>query len=208
MSYTELLTASADGQLTTAVNYKNSHGFAALIWNELCKKYAHEIGLPVSRYMSLDSWPQLWKWAARPGSRLLPYEANVLVMSYDRAFTKGKENILLYADSLEQFSKAFNIDPQYVNHLPKIAEDLRKAAAEGAEYVAWYAMSVGENLFYIHTPEADEDDENEEVDWEDGHLLSFSSEEDMKRVSPAEWKMVPLTSGTTVATAACDVPDE
>lgn len=196
MSYSEMLIARADGQLIGYDEYKNSWGFLALIWDVLSAKYKAEIEGTIPKSSSpFDLWPRLWKWAHEdPRPLLQPYEANVLVMSYDKAYTMGRENLLIYADSLDAFSRALVPRAARVNHLPQMAEALRKAVQEdGAEYVAWYGMSVSENLFFVR-----EEDENGDVD--DHHMLSFLNEDDLKKIQPSKWKMVPLSlpSATTL----------
>lgn len=204
MSYSEMLTASSDGQLSGYKEYRNSHGFLALIWDVLCKKYERQIEKSQGRsHYSMDAWPKLWAWVStEPQPKLQPWEMNVLVMSYDRAFTQGKENLLIYADSLETFSKALVPgNDGRVNHLPQMAADLRLAVEEGAEYVAWYGMSVIENMFFIYPPdeeyEESEDEEHEEKEEDEeedeGHMLCFLNEDDMKKIDTSLFKMVPLT---------------
>jgi hypothetical protein len=197
MSYAALLTAGSDGQLSTYTEYRNSYGFLFLIWDLLAKKYQWEIEAAKLPKDPLDfqNVQQLWKWVASdPNPKLQPWEINTLVMSYDRAYLKGKENILLYADSVEKFSDALvPVDARRVNHLPQIAKDLREAVEEGAEYIAWYGMSVGENLFYIRVEEYNEEGDLIDEEADGSGLLCFLDPKGMEKVKPSQWKMVPLT---------------
>lgn len=195
MSYSQMLIAGPDGELAMYEEYKNSHGFLSLIWDVLCRKYEWQIAESQGKSSySMDAWPKLWKWMSTdPQPKMQPWEMNVLVMSYDRAYTKGKRNLLWYADSLERFSDALVPPTGRVNHLKQMGIDLRTAVEEeGAEYVAWYGMSVAENLFWVSIPQLDEDGEEEDGwDSDESHLLSFLNEEDMKKIGPSEYHMVP-----------------
>lgn len=190
MSYCQLLTAKADGQLTPTKEYRNAYGFLMLIWDFLCEKYREDVVRQWYKTNTRDFAPyphelpsSLWPWANGPDSKLTTHERNCLVMTYDRAYTQGKENILLFAEALEVVGAQAPKDR--VNHLPQIAQDLRTAVAEGAEYVAFYGMSVAENEWAISKEWQDEDGEWEE----DYHLLSFTSEADMAEIKHCKWEM-------------------
>lgn len=199
MSYVQLLTAGEDGQLKYGPEYRNAYGFAGLIWDALGERYAGKIVEKTGKHWSSTEPVPLWEWA--DAEKLPAHEANALVLTYDRAFIRGREQLQHAANSLALFD-ASNFQ-QYVNHLLTIARDLSMAVANGAVYAAFYGHSGGENLFSISPPtcnderhcnvvcphcakEIDLPDPNEE----DSHLLSFKSESDVAGVAPLLYTLV------------------
>lgn len=134
------------------VEFRNSHGGAAMIWCALCKRYnvRDEYG-----YQGLGAWPILWKKVANDEIKVEPWEQFALSFTYDYALTR-REHLNDLADALDKFSEFHNV-PKYVNHLPAIAARLRELAKdETVEAVGLYATSCGENMWFQWDAEADE----------------------------------------------------
>lgn len=184
MSYAQILCAKADGQLVYGEELRNSHGFAPLVWGALGAKYADEMrDMPKdpSDYMG---WSRLWEWVARKEKPALlrGWELNVLHMTYDMAYLKGREDMKSYADSCRIFDAALTSNRGHVNHLQKIADETDLLIREGYEYVAFYGMSVGENLWSGRDME-DEDAESALYNFvKNPENVSFQQ-------SPKRWRM-------------------
>lgn len=147
MSSTELKVALTDGELNTAIEYRNSWGGAAMVWTALALKYGldfyDDFRDKKRPPMGEDSgWEQVWKRHA-DGGKMRPWEVNVLCFTYDNCLIQGCD-LKVFADSLDLFQEALQ-QPDTVCHLKAMATEVRKAIKEGARAVGLYATSVSED---------------------------------------------------------------
>lgn len=186
MSRSTIHFAKSDGVRYGSVSFNNSWGFAAFIWSALVAKYATEIApMPAATGIGVfGDWERLWAWVGKE-PKLPAFELNTLVSTYDRAYVRGKEDILRLAESYELFEKAHG-KPNQVQHLSNMAKVLRREQLEnGAEYVSFYPMSVSEDLWWVYgsKPKKLQDEEDE------GHAFRFGNKADEKVVRPSRWRM-------------------
>jgi hypothetical protein len=154
--------------------YKNAHGFTAMVWDCLIRKYevktlreqpyfspqgplreaisAFKPDTPMSPYAD---WELLWHLATNELLPLKPWEQNVLRATYDRVAVEAA-NFETFARSLELFGEAL-IPSNLVNHLPQMAKDVRKLIGdEEVIGICWYPMSVSTNLWTHYNEDTDE----------------------------------------------------
>lgn len=168
MSYTQLIYFAENGDAHHGEEFGNSHGLCPHVWDAICKRYG--IGGELLPY---GAWELLFeKWKELP---LEPWEYNVLVFTYDRAFIR-REDIELLADSLERFHKAHHIDG-CVDHTKGIAVTLRDALKEPTKWrgVGLYGTSVADDLWTVRLTDP-EDPEFEDygpynIDRHDDHTV-------------------------------------
>lgn len=165
MSYAQILCAKSDGQLVHGEELRNAHGFAPIVWGALGAKYADEMRDIPKRGSDYMGWQQLWDWVAKKDKPALlrTWELNVLHMTYDMAYLKGQEDMKHYAASCRIFDAALTSNRAHVNHLQKIANETELLIVEGYEYVAFYGMSVGENLWSGRLKAENEDEDEDSV---------------------------------------------
>ena len=154
MSETTVLKLKIGGSPEDLEDLRNSHGSAPVIWNEMCKKH---LGSDDHGYYGVIEklWP-LYKDKAIP-----KHQRTVLAMTYDRAYV-SKENYKQAAKDIRSFLVDFPLNPDYVNHWPRIAEIFE--SEPDCEAIGLHCTSVSENPFYGDWNEEKED--YDVIDWE------------------------------------------
>jgi len=116
MSYTTVKALVIGGRSEDIEELRNSHGSAPVIWDPLCQRYLGTGPFSWSLDDTIDRlWP-LWRDPALP-----EHQRAVLRMTYDYAYVSKKDFGRAAAD-IRKFLVDFPVNPQYVNHWPRIAE--------------------------------------------------------------------------------------
>lgn len=150
MSYCNLVVFRNNKAENDDVEYRNAHGGASFIWNALCEKYniRDEFG-----YAGISAWGALWERAKT--LNLEDWERLVLLFTYDWALTQ-KDALCMTADSLDRFAQKYS-NGKVVCHLPAIAKRMRELAAdETVQAVGLYAMSCGDNMWFVWNQDTEE----------------------------------------------------
>jgi len=156
MSYTILKMFGRTG-LVHIEEYRNSHGFAPMVWSALSKRYFRSDGI--------SQWQRLWE---EPPA-LEPWERVVLECTYDRALIYRKD-VPKVVKALGQFSLRYD-DPKRFNHLPAIAAAmLREAQTEGCVAFCFYVTSASDDLWQVRV-EGSEDSRPYDLDVDTGHFV-------------------------------------
>jgi hypothetical protein len=160
MSYAVLYEIKEDGTFEEVAEYKNSHGWTAFVWTQLCEKYGVVRAVEDDGYQDesgfnmgmMTAWGYLWKLVKDkdPRTPLKPWEQNVLIATYDNACLK-REHFETFAKSLERFEEA-HANGRVVCHLKTMAEHIRNLG-ESAIGICWYPMSVAENPWFVYDEE-------------------------------------------------------
>lgn len=169
MSYSEIMIANADGDLCGALELRNSHGTAAMVWTALCRKYADKMydRLQKPPY-ELMMWEDLWKATQDGRVELRWWEWNVLNWTYDRALIKG-EDLETFVSSLRMFEEAHAL-PGYVCHLPATADYLvGLLTGERPRAIGLYATSVSDNPWWVRSGNEDEEGRSYNIDRDTKH---------------------------------------
>lgn len=140
MSYTALIVFK-DGKPHHNVEFRNSWGGAARIWDALFKSY-------IPKKHEYDSWiggdsDRLWDLVKR--NELPLFERAVHAFTFNR-FYVIKEHLTKLSEDIRLFVQKYPVLRSHVDHLPDWAKWLDEHPE--SEAVSLYATSVGENLWY------------------------------------------------------------
>lgn len=140
MSYTELVTFRDGENDYQGPEYRNASGGMSRIFDVLHKRML----VPKNPYeIWYDRTQDIIDACLKAGRP--DYLRAVVLFCCDGALVK-KKNFSRLADDLERFDQECPVNPDYANHLPKWAADLRQL---DAEFVGLYPTSVGENLWNV-----------------------------------------------------------
>lgn len=149
MSYCEIIIFK-DGKPTGGIEYRNSWGGAARIWDALFEKYLKDPAIPYHTWVSGDHQP-LWDLAKR---KTLPeHERAVHASTFDHAYI-SQTNFPRFCTNLRTFDQAFP-KGQKVSHLQAWADTIEKLDAD-VEAVGFYGTSVAENPWMKYDKGKDE----------------------------------------------------
>lgn len=167
MSYCSIITFK-NGKPNGEVEYRNSWGGTAYIWDALFEKYLKD---PNKEY---DTWlcnkeraRDLWQLSERPDIPL--YMRAVLAATFDYAIV-GRQHFKEFAKHLREFVQYFGTRNR-VCHLIEWADYIEKCKAEA---VGFYGTSVSRNLWFDWDEKKDKsipynlnkrDDHFEVYDW-------------------------------------------
>lgn len=153
MSYTTIYAVTPGEGHSEIEDLRNGHGSAPVVWGKMFARYVGGSGRYAdTEYMfrTEELWP-LWKRMDIPKS-----QRAVLAMTFDNAYV-ARENYARAAADIRAFLTAFDLDPNYVNHWPRIAEVFESNPDSPAIGFRW--TSVCENPF-----EGEWNEEREEYD--------------------------------------------
>lgn len=155
MSYAELVIFRGD-EMSEAIEYGNSWGGSARIWDAIWDKYMRDHRNPYDGWlMNINGERGRQFWQLCNSERLSPHERTVFAFTFDYALI-CRDDFKAFADDLLQFDKDNPTEPERVNHLPawarKFAELLED---ETVTYVGLHGTSVSENLWNIYDEETD-----------------------------------------------------
>lgn len=149
-------------QLHGVAEFKNSHGFAPLIWSSICERYFHNGMMWMMEPQRLN--------LSDPGlAAITNWESVALQSTYDLAVIKA-EDTKKWAEALIAFSAKHGRSDR-VNWLPQIAEAALKTLEERTGVVGFctYA-SQGDDLWYIRE-EPEEDPRAYDLNRDTGHFF-------------------------------------
>lgn len=168
MSRTTLMAIHVDGAIADVMEYRNSHGFAAKIWGDICAKYFGDRVFWLCNPTGSENLWRLWK------DERLPIHWRVALNStFDRALI-SKATFKEVADCLRRFS-AETLNDGYVDHLPAIAGDLESLASDESVVAAcFHATSVSENTWRVYDSDTDSV-KNYDLNTEANHFFVWES---------------------------------
>lgn len=157
MSYCEIISFK-DGVPGESVEYRNSHGGAAFVWNALFDTYLKDPAIEYDSWMmrAMDSDRSLWDLAKRED--LPMYERAVHAATFDRAIVRA-EHFKQFALDLRAFVERHR-NEERVCHLLEWAAFVESCNGEA---VGFYGMSVSDNLWYEWVVDKDNEDEGESI---------------------------------------------
>lgn len=149
MSETTLKVVMPDGDVMSAVTFRNSHGFAMFIWQRLIERY-HVRGPYIAfREGEKDQFENLWSGVAKGTIAVEPWEYNVLVSTYDKVLIRRADFELLVR-SYRKFHDHYDTG-KYVNHCPGIASAITSCLEDpdnaDIQAIGFQQTSTSENLF-------------------------------------------------------------
>jgi hypothetical protein len=160
MSYSEIMIVNQEGDVEGALELRNSHGTAAMVWGALCRKYKDKIydtfrgSNPPPPY-EMMMWEDLWKATQDGRVELRWWEWNVLNWTYDNALIKG-DDLETFVASLRMFEEAHAL-PGQVCHLLATADYLEGLLkSDRPRATGLYATSVSDNPWWVRGENDDE----------------------------------------------------
>lgn len=135
MSYTTLFGVPKSGEIEILEEYSNSHGSAPAIWLEIYEKYLKaNAKTEYEGYHSEGVLTQMFD--SEFNKKLESHELSCLLLTGDNCMVK-RENVKELCESLlKMWVQSKERNPQNVNHLKKISEDLQ-SLSEQHTYVAF-----------------------------------------------------------------------
>lgn len=185
MSYSEIILSGKDGTVINRVEFCNAYGFVPFVYCNLVTEYSEHLRPLPQCSLFTEQWNALWEWLSVSSAKLPAFEMNTLAVMGDNAYVRGAEHILRLARSFEMFEGKYFVAGR-AHHLSAMAAVMRKHVQVGAEYVAFYPNSVGDNYWHVGTNRG-------------GYtrrLINFASSRDRKNVG-----------ATRVFVAPADGPD-
>ena len=146
MSYCQIILFKDGLPSNEAMEYCNSWGGAARIWDSLYDAYLKDPSKQHDSWLFGDS-KKLWELASRPD--LPGVERAVMAATLDRAFIR-RENFEQYAHDLREFVRRYPVSPARVDHLPDWACFVMTCEADA---IGLYATSVSDNPWFRHDKE-------------------------------------------------------
>lgn len=144
-----------DGKAHSDIEYSNSWGGAAYIWDSIYNEYLKD-NSPLGEY---DSWLIGMRrygqafWDLAKNETLPDFMRAAHASQFDMAMVK-KENYNKFAQHLRQFAARFPVNANTVCHLPTWANDIEKLECDA---IGFYPTSVGEWLWSEWDDDADEE---------------------------------------------------
>lgn len=154
MSYCSIITFE-DGKAHAALDFSNSWGGAAYIWNALFERYLKDPERPYDNWLSRGMQDRsLWDLADREDLEI--FERSVHVSTFDLAIVR-RENFRRYADDLLLFLERYPVPGKSVCHLPQWAKRIREFDEKPEiEAVGFHHTSVTQSPWFQF-------DENDEI---------------------------------------------
>ena len=144
MSSTTLYVFRSDGLAEAHTTFRNSHGSAPRVWRALCEKYIHPIYPQLRVFRDVEKLFEI-----QESLPLKDFEVDLLHWTADRFILKS-EYFTAMADSFDKFELEYPC-PGYANHLPAIAELMRKFKIDepDVQAIAFQQTSVAEDMWYV-----------------------------------------------------------
>jgi len=151
MSYCSIIVFN-DGKPDDEIEFKNSYGGAAFVFDVLYNNYLKDPSIPYDHWLSgaREDNCRLWDLAKRQDIPL--FERAVHASQFDWAMVR-QEHFKQLAQHFRQFVEKYKPDSNRVCHLPAWAHFLESCDAEA---IGFYGTSVSENLWCRWDGELDE----------------------------------------------------
>lgn len=154
MSRTTLHVVQPNGDVIPFQEFQNAWGWAAFVWQVLCKKYDVQAPSKPGEFpMPFDEWPVLWAKHAEGEIKTEPWETNVLLSTYDNWIVKS-EDFEVFARSLDRFEEE-HAQSDRVCHCKAIAQTVR--GLSGVQGVGFHATSVSSDPWLNRNDDTDEE---------------------------------------------------
>ena len=137
-----------DNKADSEIEFGNSWGGAARIWNSLFDRYVKDPNIPYDNWLNPTRSKLLWDLAGRDDVPLS--ERAVLAFTFDH-FIIRRENFAQLAKDMRAFVETYPLTG--IDHLPAWADVLESSTAEA---IGLHATSVNQNPWFTYDKEAGE----------------------------------------------------